>query len=71
MWLHITFPGHNVDSHELYNDLRMYDVNVTDMGIVVHVYKNGITMNQINDVIAICEKHGHFVINEIASVRHN
>lgn len=59
----ITFPGNSVDSRELYEDLKRYNVNVTDMSTCIYVYRDGITANEIAKVLSICDKYGTYDVS--------
>lgn len=59
MCIFITFPR-GVDSRALYDDLRCFNMNVTDMGTVVYVHRNDITATEISQILVICDKYGHY-----------
>lgn len=54
----ITIKG-KIDSKELYEDLKQYGLNVTDMGEKTLIYaKIDIRDNTIEKILAICNKYG-------------
>lgn len=59
MRIFITFPR-GVDSRALYDDLRCFKMNVTDMGTVVYVHRNDITAAEISQILVICDKYGRY-----------
>ena len=59
MRIFITFPR-GVDSRALYDDLRCFNMNVTDMGTVVYVHRNDITATEISQILVICDKYGRY-----------
>lgn len=58
----ITFPR-GVDSHALYDDLRCFNMNVTDMDTVVYVHRNDITATEIAQMLVICDKYGYYDVS--------
>ena len=62
MCIFITFPR-GVDSRALYDDLRCFKMNVTDMDTVVYVHRNGITATEISQILVICDKYGHYDVS--------
>ena len=59
MRIFITFPR-GVDSRALYDDLRCFKMNVTDMGTVVYVHRNDITAKDMSQILVICDKYGRY-----------
>lgn len=55
-----------IDSRELWDDIKDYDVNVTDLGEVTYVYGQ-VSMYDSLFVIDICRKYGD-TISEVTSI---
>lgn len=55
-----------IDSRELWDDIKDYDVNVTDLGKVTYVYGQ-LSMYDSLFVIDICRKYGD-TISEVTSI---
>lgn len=45
-------------SYDLYLRLKEYDANVTDLGEVVYVYANGVTLGEYDELEHICGEYG-------------
>ena len=62
MRIFITFPR-GVDSRALYDDLRCFNMNVTDMGTVVYAHRNDITAKEMSQILVVCDKYGHYDVS--------
>lgn len=59
----VTIPG-PIDSRELYEDIKRYGANVTDMGAKVLVYcKIDIREDAIEKILTSCNKYGDCEVN--------
>lgn len=56
VYINVTIKG-KIDSKELWEDIRRYDVNVTDMGEVTFVHGEA-SMCDLILIISICRKYG-------------
>ena len=65
MVITITFPGRTCDSKELYEDLKPFNMNVTDCGTVIYVHSNDITANQIAGALSVCDKYGSYQVEDL------
>lgn len=46
------------DSRALYEELKPYNLNVTDLGSTTYVYGRVATEAMFDNILAICEKYG-------------
>ena len=65
VYVSCTIKG-KIDSRELWDDIKDYDVNVTDLGEVTYVYGQ-VSMYDSLFVIDICRKYGD-TISEVTSI---
>lgn len=65
VYVNCTING-KIDSRELWDDIKNYDVNVTDLGEVTYVYGQ-VSMYDSLFVIDICRKYGD-TISEVTSI---
>lgn len=65
VYLNVTING-KIDSKELWNDIKGYDVNVTDLGEVTFVYGQ-VSMYDSMFIIDICRKYGD-ITHEVTSI---
>lgn len=57
MRIYITFQT-EIKSQELYNELKPFKMNVTDIGTQVYAYCSNILLTEIPQVLVICDKYG-------------
>lgn len=55
-----------IDSKELWNDVKRYDINVTDLGEMTMVYGK-VSMYDSMFIIDICRKYGD-ITSEVTSI---
>jgi len=55
-----------IDSNELWNDVKRYDINVTDLGEMTMVYGK-VSMYDSMFIIDICRKYGD-ITSEVTSI---
>ena len=65
VYINVTIKG-KIDSKELWNDIKGYDVNVTDLGEVTFVYGQA-SMYDTMFIIDICRKYGD-ISTEVTSI---
>ena len=65
VYINVTIKG-KIDSKELWDDIKGYDVNVTDLGEVTFVYGQA-TMYDSMFIIDICRKYGD-ISTEVTSI---
>jgi len=58
----ITFQQ-KVNSRKLYEELKDFKVNVTDLETEVYAYRNDISLIEIPQVLVICDKYGLYDIS--------
>lgn len=63
--INVTIKG-KIDSKELWEDIKRYDVNVTDMGEVTFVHGEA-SMYDSMFIIDICRKYGD-INSEVTSI---
>lgn len=62
MRIYITFQQ-KVNSRELYEELKDFKVNVTDLETKVYAYRNDIELIEIPQILVICDKYGLYDIS--------
>jgi hypothetical protein len=65
VYINVTING-KIDSKELWEDVKCYDINVTDLGEVTFVYGE-VSMFDSLIIISICRKYGD-IIHEVTSI---
>lgn len=65
VYINVTING-KIDSKELWEDVKGYDINVTDLGEVTFVYGE-VSMFDSLIIISICRKYGN-ITHEITSI---
>ena len=65
VYVNVTIKG-RIDSKELWNDVKGYDVNVTDMVEFTSVYGK-VSMYDSMFIIDICRKYGD-ITSEVTSI---
>lgn len=65
VYINVTIKG-KIDSKELWEDIKRYDVNVTDTGEVTFVYGEA-SMYDSMFIIDICRKYGD-ITSEVTSI---
>ena len=65
VYVNVTING-QIDSRELYEDVRRYKVNVTDFITFTAVYGN-VSVKDSLTIIDICRKYGD-IISEVTSI---
>ena len=65
VYISVTING-KIDSKKLWNDIKGYDVNVTDLGEVTFVYGQA-SMYDSMFIIDICRKYGD-ITHEVTSI---